>query len=736
LAWVSFEKGGYMDMENKNAPDVENIRPDSRQDVAPTPTDGEGLDFIRTIVEEDLRNNKHNSRIATRFPPEPNGYLHIGHAKAICVDFGVALEYGGTCNLRYDDTNPVVEDVEFVDAIEEDIKWLGFEWNAKYYASDYFEKMYELGELMIKKGVAYVDSLSEAEIREYRGNFYKKGVESPYRGRSIEENLDLFRRMRAGEFPDGAHVLRAKIDLNSQNMNMRDPLIYRIKHAHHHRTGDDWCIYPMYDFAHPISDALEEITHSLCTLEFEAHRPLYEWFIEQCEVFPSRQIEFARLNITYTVLSKRRLLRLVNGGYVNGWDDPRMPTLVGMRRRGYSPTGIRKFVERVGLAKTDSIVDVALLEHTMRDDLNDTAPRVMGVLKPLKVVIDNFPDDHVEWFDAPYHPDDPSFGSRKIPFSKVFYIEEDDFREDPPKKWFRLTKGSEVRLRYACLFKCTDVIKDENGNVVELHGTWDPDSKGGTAPDGRKVLGTIHWVSAEHAVDAEIRLYDRLFTKENPNDVEEGKEFTDYINPDSLQILKDCKLEPALADFDGSKTLQFERLGYFCLDNKDSKPGALVFNRTVSLRDTWAKIEARTTAKKEAKAAPQKPVQEKPELPNAAARDDLKALEPEISFDDFVKVDLRAGLVKDASLVEGAKKLLKLTVDLGEGRYRTIFAGIRAFYPDPSVLVDRFVIVVANLKPRQMKFGLSEGMVLAGGDDNNVLIATFDGQLKPGDPVT
>jgi methionine--tRNA ligase beta chain len=413
-----------------------------------------------------------------------------------------------------------------------------------------------------------------------------------------------------------------------------------------------------------------------------------------------------------------------------------MPTLVGMRRRGYSPTGIRKFVERVGLAKTDSIVDVALLEHTMRDDLNDTAPRVMGVLRPLKVVIDNFPDDHVEWFDAPYHPDDPSFGSRKIPFSKVFYIEEDDFREDPPKKWFRLTKGSEVRLRYACLFKCTDVIKDENGNVVELHGTWDPDSKGGTAPDGRKVLGTIHWVSAEHAVDAEIRLYDRLFTKENPNDVEEGKEFTDYINPDSLQILKGCKLEPALADFDGSKTLQFERLGYFCLDNKDSKPGALVFNRTVSLRDTWAKIEARTTAKKEAKAAPQKPVQEKPELPNAAARDDLKALEPEISFDDFVKVDLRAGLVKDASLVEGAKKLLKLTVDLGEGRYRTIFAGIRAFYPDPSVLVDRFVIVVANLKPRQMKFGLSEGMVLAGGDDNNVLIATFDGQLKPGDPVT
>jgi glutaminyl-tRNA synthetase len=708
-------------------------------EAAEPAVDAEGRDFIRAIVEDDLRTGKNGGRVATRFPPEPNGYLHIGHAKAICIDFGVAAQYGGTCNLRYDDTNPVVEDVEYVDAIEQDIRWLGFQWDGKYYASDYFEQIYAFAEHLIEKGLAYVDSLSEAEIREYRGNFYKKGVESPYRNRTVAENLDLFRRMRAGEFPDGAHVLRAKIDLNSQNMNLRDPVLYRIKHAHHHRTGDAWCIYPMYDFAHPLSDAIERITYSLCTLEFEAHRPVYDWFIRECDAFPSRQIEFARLNITYTVLSKRRLLRLVHEGHVKGWDDPRMPTLAGMRRRGYSPASIRNFVERVGIAKNDSLVDVALLEHAVREDLNATSPRVMGVLKPLKLVIDNYPEGQVEWLDAPYHPEDPAAGSRKVPFSKVLYVEQDDFREDPPKKWFRLAPGREVRLRYACLFKCTDVVKDASGQVVELHGTWDPESRGGTSPDGRKVPGTLHWVSADHAVDAEVRLYDRLFAKENPNDVEPGKDFLAYLNPDSLDVLPGCKVEPAIADLPAGSRVQFERLGYFCVD-PDSRPGALVFNRTVTLKDTWAKIEA----KQDAPAAPA-PVpgpasgSQAPAARSAAAipaRADLKPLAPEITIDDFAKVDLRIAIVREAALVDGAKKLLKLSVDLGEGRLRTVFAGIRAFYPDPAVLVGRPVIVVANLKAREMKFGTSEGMVLAGGTGDAVFVATFDGPVQPGDPVT
>ncbi len=701
-------------------------------------TDGEGRDFIRAIVEDDLRTGKNGGRVATRFPPEPNGYLHIGHAKAICIDFGVASQYGGTCNLRYDDTNPVVEDVEFVDAIEQDIRWLGFQWDAKYYASDYFEQIYAFAEHLIQKGLAYVDSLSEAEIREYRGNFYKKGVESPYRDRTVAENLDLFRRMRAGEFPDGAHVLRAKIDLNSQNMNLRDPVLYRIKHAHHHRTGDAWCIYPMYDFAHPLSDAIERITYSLCTLEFEAHRPVYDWFIRECDAFPSRQIEFARLNITYTVLSKRRLLRLVNEGHVKGWDDPRMPTLAGMRRRGYSPASIRNFVERVGIAKNDSLVDVALLEHAVREDLNASSPRVMGVLKPLKLVIDNYPEGQVEWLDAPYHPEDPAAGSRKVPFSKVLYVEQDDFREDPPKKWFRLAPGREVRLRYACLFKCTDVIKDAGGQVVELHGVWDPESRGGTSPDGRKVPGTLHWVSADQAVNAEVRLYDRLFAKENPNDVEPGKDFLAYLNPDSLEALPGCKVEPAIADLPAGSRVQFERLGYFCVD-PDSRPGAPVFNRTVTLKDTWAKIEAKQDVPP-APAAQAPAPQPDPSVPQAAvaipARADLKPLAPEITIDEFAKVDLRVAIVREAGLVDGAKKLLRLAVDLGEGRLRTVFAGIRAFYPEPSVLVGRPVIVVANLKPREMKFGTSEGMVLAGGGGDAVFVATFDGPVQPGDPVT
>jgi glutaminyl-tRNA synthetase len=703
-----------------------------------------GRDFIREIIQEDLRTGKHAGRVATRFPPEPNGYLHIGHAKAICIDFGVAREFGGTCNLRYDDTNPVTEDVEFVDSIEQDIRWLGFEWDAMHYASDYFERLYEFAEVLIRKGLAYVDSLPEDQIREYRGNFYKKGVPSPFRDRSVDENLDLFRRMRAGEFPDGAHVLRARIDLDSQNMNMRDPLIYRIKHAHHHRTGDAWCIYPMYDFAHPLSDAIENITYSLCTLEFEAHRPLYDWFVRECEAFPSRQIEFARLNLTYTVLSKRKLLRVVNDGLVNGWDDPRMPTLAGLRRRGFSATAIRAFCDRIGVAKNDSLVDVALLEHTLREDLNATSPRVMGVLNPLRLVIDNFPEGQVEWLDAPWHPERPDEGGRKVPFSRVLYVEQDDFREDPPKQWHRLAPGREVRLRYACLVTCTGVVKDPaTGAVVELHATWDPQSRGGTAPDGRRVPGTIHWVSAEHAVDTEVRLYDRLFSKENPGDVEEGKDFLAYLNPGSLEVRAGCKVESSMSDVPALHRVQFERLGYFCAD-PDSRPGAPVFNRTVTLRDSWAKLEAKMQGGAGAgrggsgtePSSGAAGVSDPGRVEVLEPRSDLKPMAPEITIDDFVRIDLRVGTVREAGLVDGAKKLIRLGIDLGEGRLRQVFAGVRAAYPDPAVLVGKQVIVVANLKPREMKFGTSEGMVLAGGDGNDVFVATFEGSLKPGDPVT
>ncbi len=547
-------------------------------------------DFIREAVREDLASGRY-TRVQTRFPPEPNGYLHIGHAKAMAIDFGIAAEFDGMCNLRFDDTNPTKEEQEYVDAIIEDIQWLGFRFRHVYFASDYFEQLYEYAERLIKKGLAYVDDLSADEIRKYRGTLTEPGRESPYRNRSVEENLDLFRRMRAGEFPDGSRTLRARIDMASPNINLRDPVMYRILHVPHHRTGDKWCIYPMYDWAHGQSDYIEGVTHSLCSLEYEIHRPLYEWFLEHLDLpgpLP-RQIEFARLNMTYTVMSKRKLLRLVKEGDVRGWDDPRMPTLRGMRRRGYTPPAILDFLERIGVAKADSVVDFALLEHCVREDLNKHAPRVMGVLRPLRVVIENYPEGQVEELDAINNPEDPSAGTRKAPFSRVLYIEQDDFREEPPPKYYRLAPGREVRLRYAYFLKCERAIKDAQGNVVELRCTYDPETKGGAAPDGRKVKATIHWVSAAHALDAEARLYDVLFTQPNPEDVPEG-DFTAVINPRSLEVLTSCKVEPSLAGAKPGDRFQFERLGYFCVD-PDSSAGRLVFNRTVTLKDEWARIE-------------------------------------------------------------------------------------------------------------------------------------------------
>jgi glutaminyl-tRNA synthetase len=552
----------------------------------------EPTDFIRAMIAEDIKSNKHGGRVATRFPPEPNGYLHIGHAKSICLNFGIAEETGGTCNLRFDDTNPTKEEEEYVESIKEDVRWLGYDWeDREYYASDYFETLYEYAVQLVKEGKAYVDSLSAEEIRRHRGTLTEPGKESPYRNRSVEENLDLFQRMKAGEFEDGTHVLRAKIDMAASNLNMRDPTMYRIRKVPHHRTGDRWCIYPMYDWAHGQSDFIEGITHSLCTLEFEDHRPLYDWYLEQLRADPRPyQTEFARLNLSYTVMSKRKLLRLVKEGYVSGWDDPRMPTIVGMRRRGYTPKSIRTFCDRIGVAKRDSTVDVALLEHSVREDLNQCAPRVMGVLRPLRVVIENYAEGKVEELDAVNNPEDPEAGTREVPFSGVVYIERDDFREDPPKKYFRLAPGREVRLRYAYFITCVDYTKDENGEVVELRCTYDPATRGGSAPDGRRVKATLHWVSAAHALEAEVRLYDRLFIKEDPDDTKEGQDFTDNINPDSLEVLSSCRVEPSLAGATPEDRVQFERMGYFCVD-RDSTAERLVFNRTVSLRDTWAKIE-------------------------------------------------------------------------------------------------------------------------------------------------
>jgi glutaminyl-tRNA synthetase len=549
----------------------------------------EKRNFIRDIIDDDLKSGRFN-RVHTRFPPEPNGYLHIGHAKSICLNFGTAKDYNGLCNLRFDDTNPAKEDVEYVDSIKEDVRWLGFDWgDREYYASDYFEKLYEYAVALIRKGKAYVDDLSSDEIREYRGTLTEPGKDSPYRNRSVEENLDLFERMRRGEFPDGSKTLRAKIDMSSPNLNMRDPVMYRILHATHHRTGDKWCIYPMYDWAHGQCDSIEGITHSICTLEFEDHRPLYDWFLEQLGIFHPRQIEFARLNLTYTVMSKRKLLQLVQENYVRGWDDPRMPTISGLRRRGYTPESIRLFAERIGVSKADSVIDVSVLEDCLRFDLNKRAQRAMAVLRPLKLVIDNYPDGKVEELEAVNNPEDPSMGKRKIPFSKVLYIEQDDFRENPPKKYFRLSPGAEVRLRYAYIVKCVDVIKDpKTGAIAEVHCTYDPATKSGSPESARKVKGTIHWVSAQHAVDGEARIYDRLFNVPEPD--LSGENWKAQINPNSLEVVKGCKLEPSLANVKPQDRFQFERLGYFCVDY-DSQPGSLVFNRTVTLRDTWAKIE-------------------------------------------------------------------------------------------------------------------------------------------------
>ena len=555
-------------------------------------------DFIREIVAADVAAGRSGGHVVTRFPPEPNGYLHIGHAKAISLDFGIAAEFGGHCNLRFDDTNPVKEDVEYVDSIKDDVRWLGFDWDAReFFASDYYEQLYEFAQHLIRERLAYVDSLTADEIREYRGTLTEPGKDSPYRTRSVEENLDVFRRMRAREFPDGAHVLRAKIDMGSPNINLRDPVLYRIRHAEHHRTGNEWCIYPMYDYAHPLSDAIEGVTHSLCTLEYEDHRPLYDWVVASAgTAHRPRQYEFARLNLNYTVMSKRKLLQLVEQRHVAGWDDPRMPTISGLRRRGYTAESIRDFCARIGVAKKENVIDVGLLEHCVREDLNRRAPRAMAVLRPLKVVLTNYdPDRVVDYVDVVNNPEDRSTGTRKVPFSRELYIERDDFMEDPPKKFFRLTVGREVRLRNAYFITCTGVVKDASGTITELHCTFDPTTRGGDAPDGRKVKATLHWVSAAHAVDAEVRLYDRLFNVEDPEGdaTKAGRDFTAFLNPASLDRLRGCKLEPSLAKATPGARFQFERLGYFAVD-PDSTPDAPVFNRTVSLKDSWAKVASRT----------------------------------------------------------------------------------------------------------------------------------------------
>jgi glutaminyl-tRNA synthetase len=549
------------------------------------------LDFIRQIVADDLKTNKWDGRVATRFPPEPNGYLHIGHAKSICLNFGIAAEFGGTCNLRFDDTNPEKEEQEYVNSIIEDVRWLGWDWDDRlYFASDYFEQMYQYAVQLIKAGKAYVCDLSADEVTQYRGTLTRPGKDSPYRNRSIKENLALFERMKAGESPDGSRTLRAKIDMSHPNLNMRDPVMYRILHATHHRTDDEWCIYPTYDWAHGLEDSIEKITHSICTLEFENHRPLYDWFLDQLGVWHSQQIEFARLNLSYTVMSKRKLLQLVQQGRVRGWDDPRLPTICGLRRRGYSPESIRNFCQVIGVNKFNSTVDIALLEHCVREDLNKTSPRVMAVLRPLKVVIENYPEGLVEEMDAVNNPEDPSAGTRKVPFCRELYIERDDFMENPPKKFYRLAPGREVRLRYAYFVRCVDVVKDPGGQIVELHCTYDPATRGGDAPDGRKVKSTLHWVCARDALDAEVRLYENLFTKEDPDDVPQGQDFTANLNPNSLTVLTDCKVEPSLKNAKPLQRHQFERLGYFCVD-PDSSNGRLIFNRTVTLKDEWAKIK-------------------------------------------------------------------------------------------------------------------------------------------------
>jgi glutaminyl-tRNA synthetase len=572
--------------------------PDTEADTKlPTEAAVSPSNFIRDIILDDLKTNKYGGRVQTRFPPEPNGYLHLGHAKSICLNFGLAAEFGGKTNLRFDDTNPSKEETEYVDSIMEDVKWLGFAWDSLHYASDYFDKLYEWGIQLIKADKAYVDDLTADEIRKSRGTLTEPGKDSPYRNRPVEESLNLFERMRAGEFPDGSRTLRAKIDMSSPNLNMRDPVMYRILHAEHHRTGNKWPIYPMYDFAHGESDSIEHITHSVCTLEFEDHRPLYNWFIQQLGIFPSQQIEFDPLNLTYTILSKRKLLQLVEEGHVTGWNDPRMPTISGIRRRGFTPEGVRNFCGAIGVSKTKGSIELAMLEHFVREDLNKRSPRVMAVLRPLKVMIDNYPENQVEEMDAVNNPEDPNAGTRKVPFSRVLYIEQDDFREDPPKQYYRLSPGKEVRLRYAYFVTCTSLVKNDKGEVIEVHCTYDPLTRGGNnPPDGRKVKSTIHWVSAAHALDAEVRMYENLFTREDPNQAEAGQPFTANLNPNSLEVLRQAKVEPALAKASPGDRYQFERLGYFCVD-LDSAPGKLVFNRTVALKDTWARIEKKSEKK-------------------------------------------------------------------------------------------------------------------------------------------
>ncbi|MGM0597425.1 MAG: glutamine--tRNA ligase/YqeY domain fusion protein [Myxococcota bacterium] len=687
--------------KNKNELNIEH------KNVAPN--------FITEIIDEQIKSGKNDGCIHTRFPPEPNGYLHIGHAKAICLNFGIAADYNGKCNLRFDDTNPLSESDEYVQAIKQDVSWLGFDWEDRlYFASDYFDQMYEWAVYLIKEGKAYVDSLSVEEFKDYRGDYNNPGKPSPYRDRTIEENLDLFQRMKNGEFGDGEHVLRAKIDMTHPNMNMRDPALYRIKHASHHNSGDKWCIYPMYDYAHELEDAIEHITHSLCTLEFEDHRPIYNWVIENTPVPATpQQIEFARLNLTYTVMSKRKLARLVQEKIVDGWDDPRLPTISGLRRRGYSPSSIRKFCNKIGVAKRDSIVDIALLEHTLREDLNATSPRVMAVLDPLKIIITNYPEDKTDEFDVPYFPGKPEKGSRKIPFTREIYIEREDFKEKPPRKWHRLAPGREIRLRYACLITCNKVVKDsKTGEVKELHCTWDPESRGGSSPDGRKVRGASHWVSARHCLRAKVRKYDRLFNTSNPL---EADDFLESLNPASLEVLENCCLEPSLAQASPEERYQFERLGYYVVDRYDSTSKNLVFNQTVSLRDTWAKIERAQKRKAQKK---KKQVKKKKYL----------------DFKDFTKVELRVGKIVAASKVEEADRLLKLQVDLGEAKPRQVMAGIRESYPEPSVLIGKQVVVVANLKPRKMKFGVSEAMILSCETDEKgkYEVSSLDLNVKPG----
>ena len=695
--------------------------------MSDVPTDAavpEASDFIREIVNADIASGKYKmGDIRTRFPPEPNGYLHIGHAKALCVDFGIAHDYHGKTTLRMDDTNPAKEDTEYVEAIKEDVHWLGFEWEGEVrYASDYFEKMYEYALIMIEKGLAYVDDQSVEEISATRGTLTEPGKESPWRNRSVEENLDLFKRMRAGEFADGEKVLRAKIDMASPNFNLRDPVMYRILHKPHHRAGDKWCIYPMYDWAHGLEDSIEGITHSLCSLEFENHRPLYDWFLQPLPVHRPQQIEFSRLNLNYTVMSKRKLRQLVEEKHVAGWDDPRMPTLCGLRRRGYTPTSILSFMKLVGLTKFNGLTDYAVLESCLRDELNKTAPRYMAVLHPLKVTITNYPEGQSEMLEAVNNPEDESAGKRNVCFSRDLYIDSDDFAENPPPKYYRLAPGQEVRLRWGYIIKCNEVIKDEQGNVIELRCTYDPETKGGNPTDGRKVKGTIHWVEANTSIVAEGRLYDRLFTKEFPEDVEEGHSFTEYINPASLTVLKDMRIEAAAAQLPPETRIQFERLGYFCTDRYDHKQGAPVFNRTVTLKDSWAKIEKKNAPAPQAKPQPK---------PQPKAEDNVAL----IGIEDFAKLHLVSAKIVEAEPVPATDKLMKLKVDCGDAQGpRQVVAGIAKAYT-PEQLIGKTIVLVENLKPAVLCGLTSYGMLLAAKNGKEIKLLTLDGEAPVGTTI-